>query len=53
VSQEKEQALAQAQIIVREAKRKETERLVDLCAESDDRTLRGLAHLYRKLNFGY
>jgi hypothetical protein len=46
-------ALAQAEHIAREAKRGETERLVDQCERSEDRTLRSLADLYRKLNFGY
>ena len=46
-------ALAQAEIIAREAKRGETERLVDECEQSENRTLRSLASLYRKLSFGY
>jgi hypothetical protein len=52
MSQEKHQALAQAEIIACEAKRCETERLVEECERSDDRTLRSLANLYRRLSFG-
>jgi hypothetical protein len=50
---ENHQALAQAEIIAREAKRCETERLVKECERSDNRTLRSLADLYRRLDFGY
>lgn len=53
MSQENHQALAQAETIAREAKRYETERLVEECERSDNRTLRSLAHLYRRLSFGY
>lgn len=52
MAQENHQALAQAEIIAREAKRYETERLVEECERSNNRTLRSLAKLYRQLNFG-
>ena len=47
------EALAQAETIAREAKRVEIERIVDDCTRSEDRTLRSLALLYRRLSFGY
>lgn len=53
MAHEKHQALAQAETIAREAKRSETERLVEECEHSDNRALRSLADLYRRLNFGY
>lgn len=53
MAKEKYQALAQAEIIAREAKRSETDRLVKECERSDNRTLRSLADLYRRLSFGF
>jgi len=53
MAQEKHQALVHAEAIAREAKRGETEQFVDACERSENRTLRSLADLYRKLNFGY
>lgn len=44
--------LTQAETIAREAKRVEIDRLVSECEKSDDVTLRSLANLYRRLNFG-
>jgi hypothetical protein len=46
-------ALAQAEAIARSAKREEIDQLVQECAKSEDRTLRSLADLYRRLSFGY
>lgn len=45
------EALAQAEAIALSAKRDEINRLVEECEESDDRTLRSLVALYRRLNF--
>lgn len=53
MAEDKYKALAHAETIAREAKRGETERLVDQCEQSDDRTLRALANLYRRLSFGF
>jgi hypothetical protein len=44
--------LAQAEAIVREAKRDDMERTVRACEESNDATLRSLARAYRMLSFG-
>ena len=44
--------LVQAETIAREAKRVEIDRLVKECETSEHVTLRSLADIYRRLNFG-
>jgi hypothetical protein len=46
-------ALAEAEAIARSAKREEIDQLVQECVQSEDRTLRSLANLYRRLSFGF
>jgi len=50
---EQNRILAEAETIAREAKRAEIDQLVTECEQSDNRTLRSLAIVYRRLSFGF
>ncbi len=50
---ERYDVLTQAEAIAREAKHEEIDQLAAECERSDDRTLRSLANVYRRLRFGF
>jgi hypothetical protein len=47
---EPQPAIDQAEAIAREAKREEIDRLVRICEQSQDTTLRDLARIYRMVS---